>query len=70
MLKKITEKISRFVIFHPTGAMYGISLGVTAVIAAGIGAFANPSHMAHAMFMQTVDRNLFCNTGVVTPVCK
>jgi hypothetical protein len=50
IFKKINETIKMNVVQvpHPTLVGIGISLGVTAVITAGIGTLLCPSHMAHA----------------------
>jgi hypothetical protein len=52
MFKRIGETIKMNVIQapHPTLVGIGISLAITAVIAVGIAALSDPSHMAHAAF--------------------
>jgi hypothetical protein len=51
IFKQISEtiKVNVVQVPHPTLVGIGVSLGVTAVIAAGIGTFLDPSHMAHAI---------------------
>jgi hypothetical protein len=52
LFKKVGETIKMNVIQapHPTLVGIGISLGITAVIAVGIAALQDPSHLAHAAF--------------------